>query len=123
MKKNVKFYTKYYIDSEEQAKEYEKIFKVKTGFLAKCGNFNYENCHVQVNDPIKIVYTGKLYCNRWKTLEYLAKAISIVNKNEKKFFLEIYTQSEYKKRYAKWLDNKTDSEIKGKIKPGKRNSY
>ena len=115
LRKNVKFYTKYYIDSELQAKEYEKIFNVKTGFLAKCGNFEIENCHTTVNNPIKIVYTGKFYCNRWKTLEYLAKAISEVNKNEKKFFLEIYTQSPYKKRYAKWLDNKLDSEIKGRI--------
>ncbi len=115
MRKNVRFYSKYYTDAEAQGEEYKKLFKVDTDFLAKCGEFDLAKAHKTINKPIKFVYTGKLYCNRWKTLELLAKAIAKVNGNEQKFKLDIYTQSPYKKRYSKWLDNKAHSEIKGRI--------
>ena len=112
---DVKFYAKYYTDAEAQGEEYEKLFGVKTGFLAKCGEFDIEKAHQELHQPIKLVYTGKLYCNRWKTLQLLAKAIAQVNGEVRKFKLDIYTQSPYKKKYRKWLDNKTHSEIKGRI--------
>ena len=115
MRKNVKFYAKYYTDAEAQGEEYERLFGIKTDFLAKCGDFDLEKTHKEVHTPIRFVYTGKLYCNRWKTLQLLAKAIAKVNGEECKFKLDIYTQSPYKKKYRKWLDNKTHSEIKGKI--------
>ena len=115
MRRNVKFYSKYYTDAESQGEEYARLFKVDTGFLSKCGEFDIGKIHEKTNSPIKLVYTGKLYCNRDKTLELLAKAIAKVNGDEEKFKLEIYTQSPYKKKYRKWLDNKTHSEIKGRI--------
>lgn len=115
MRKNVKFYEKYYTDAEAQSEEYQKLFGVETGFLAKCGEFDLKNVHQTVHQPIKLVYTGKLYCNRWKTLQILAKAIAEVNGTEQKFKLDIYTQSPYKAKYRKWLDNKIHSEIKGRI--------
>jgi hypothetical protein len=116
MKKNVKFYDLYYTDAEEQGKEYQKLFHVPTAFLAKCGEFNIEKCHTSYHLPVRIVYAGKLYCNRWKTLEKLSQAIHEVNQNGGiKFHLDIYTQSPLKKRYKKWLDNKEDSCICGRI--------
>lgn len=117
MRKNVSFYDKYYTDAEAQSEEYRRIFGVETDFLAKCGTFDRDKCHIKVNTPIRIVYAGKLYCNRWKTLEHLAKAIAKINERQNRpvFHMEIYTQSPVTKRQRKHLDNQTASSVMGRV--------
>ncbi len=115
MRKNIKFYNLYYTDAEKQAEEYEKIFSVKTAFLAKCGDFSKTKPHESTNEPLVIVYAGKLYCRRWRTLEELAKALKKVNKDTTRAVLHIYTQSPIKSRYRKYLDDKQNSFILGKV--------
>jgi glycosyltransferase involved in cell wall biosynthesis len=110
-------YKLYYTEAEEQSAEYAKLFHLQTKFLAKCGNFDLRKKHLTVNDPIRIVYAGKLYCGRWKTLEVIAKAIDRINEESIRISLEIYTQSPIRKRYQRYLDNKKDSVIKGRVSP------
>ena len=34
----------------------------------------------KVGTPIRMVYAGRLYCNRWKTLAEIGKALRLINK-------------------------------------------
>lgn len=46
-----------------------------------------------VNDVIKLVYAGSLYCNRWKTLSVIGDAMKVINKEGKKMEMYVYSQS------------------------------
>lgn len=46
-----------------------------------------------VNDVIKLVYAGSLYCNRWKTISVIGDAMKIINKEGKKIEMYVYSQS------------------------------
>ena len=73
-----------YSQSERQMKEYKKDTQVKTKFLVKCGSFDKSKIHTFVGNPIQIVYAGKLYCNRWKTLRMISKVIVKINQESHK---------------------------------------
>lgn len=96
LRKNAKFYCHYYTLSEDQAKEYSKIFKIDTSVLRKCAIPNNACSEMHVHSPIRIVYAGKLYCNRWKTLSALSKCITRINSNQGKkvFEMDIYAVGE-----------------------------
>lgn len=46
-----------------------------------------------VNDVIRLVYAGSLYCNRWKTLSVIGDAMKVINKDGKKMEMYVYSQS------------------------------
>lgn len=46
-----------------------------------------------IHHPIRLVYAGSLYCNRWKTLSVIGDALKIINKDDVKVELYIYSQS------------------------------
>ena len=72
LRKNVKDYKIYYTLSPEQGAYYERIFGCRCKQLYKCGAFTSENGEREIHDPIRIIYAGKFYCNRWKVLCKLA---------------------------------------------------
>ena len=111
-------YSMYYTLSDEQKNEYTREFGNKFKILRKCGEFS-ENSEIikKINKPIKLVYAGKLYSNRWKTLAEVAKAISLINKTELKMSLEIYTNDKVTKYQAKLLDDGVNSSIKKPVSP------
>lgn len=115
LRKNVKNYKIYYTLSSDQKELYEKIFKCNMKILHKCGEFNDEYKEKNVNMPIKIVYAGKFYCNRWKVLVEIANEIKKINNEEIKFILEIYTKDIPTKKQEKLLNNKRDTFIKGPV--------
>ncbi len=106
-----------YSQSERQMNEYEKKFGVKTKFLVKCGSFEKQKVHTDLHKEIKIVYAGKLYCNRWKTLAMLAKAIKLINEkhNEVIFSLNIYTRDLITKKQNFLLNDGVNSIIHGAV--------
>lgn len=115
MRSIVPMYSLYYTHSEDQAKEYNQIFNIPTKNLLKCGVFTKEKTHSYVNKPIKIVYAGKLYCNRWKSLSEIGKALKIINKDEVKMTLEIYTKDKITRKQAKYLDDGRNIFIRGPV--------
>lgn len=117
MKRQIPKYSLYYTHSDVQAKKYHEIFGVKTKVLLKSGEFNKEKVHEKVNDIIKIVYIGKLYCNRWKTLSIIAKQLKEINKSGKRAILEIYTLDKITKKQNDLLNDQINSYIKGGVKP------
>lgn len=46
-----------------------------------------------VNDVIRLVYAGSLYCNRWKTLSVIGDAMKEINKDGKRMEMFVYSQS------------------------------
>jgi hypothetical protein len=100
LKKNIPTYKLFYSQSDRQMEEFAREFKVPTKFLVKCGAFLPEKIHTQVNDSIQLVYAGKFYCNRWKTLAMIANAIRKINQETGKqsFVLNIYTRDKVSKK-------------------------
>lgn len=115
LRENVKSYRIYYTLSLEQKEYYEKIFGCKCKILQKCGNFVGEYSEHIVNNPIKLIYAGKFYCNRWKVLIEISKAIKEINKNEIKMILEIYTKDIPNKKQNKHLNDGINTYIKGSV--------
>ena len=93
-KKHVRLYKHYFMFSEEQAKDYYRNYKILTSTLFKSGNFESQPAVKLVNNPLKLVYAGRLYCNRWKTLAAIGDALKTMNANGTKITLDIYTQED-----------------------------
>jgi hypothetical protein len=96
-KKHIILYKHYFMFSEEQASDYESEYGVPTSTLFKSGKFSTEPIQKKVNIPVKLVYAGRLYCNRWKTLASIGAALKEINSNGIKMTLDIYTQEEISK--------------------------
>ena len=115
LRENVKNYKIYYTLSLEQKEYYERIFGCQCKILQKCGEFDagYEN-HI-VHQPIKLIYAGKFYCNRWKVLGKIADAIRELNKDGLKMVLEIYTKDVPTKKQNRLLNDGRSAIIKGAV--------
>lgn len=84
-------YSLYYSMSQEQMKFYSEKYGVKTDFLVKCGDFSSVVPHNTAHTPIKMVYAGKIYAGRWKTLALLVKNMEQFNSEDIRLQLDIYT--------------------------------
>lgn len=117
LKKRIPHYKLFYSQSERQMREFERDFGVQTKFLVKCGQFDKEKVHTSVHTPVRILYAGKLYCNRWKTLAMLAKAIRQVNQtyDQNVFSLHIYTKDKISKRQSRLLHDGVHSILHGAV--------
>ncbi len=117
LKKRIPQYRLFYCQSERQMQEFRDEFGVETKFLVKCGRFDREKVHTQVHDPIRIIYAGKLYCNRWKTLAMLAKAIAQVNEQYAcpAVTLHIYTRDVISKKQNRLLNDGVHAIIHGPV--------
>lgn len=112
LRKNMEIYSKYYMLSAAQADFYKNNFTLETSVLMKCGTFSDIFTEKPVNKPIKIIYAGRLYCNRWKTLILIKKALERMNKNKIRMILEIYTKDKLSSYQKKMLDDGHNSMIK-----------
>lgn len=101
-KMHVKLYKHYFMFSEEQAQNYKDEYNLPTSCLYKCGNFP-EPKDKKVNKPIRLIYAGRLYCNRWKTLAAIGKALEEINRNGDRMVLDIYTADVLTSRQKKTL--------------------
>lgn len=104
LRRNAKMYSTYYTLSDEQKSEYEKVFSCPIKILRKCASSEDLLKPSQIHDPIKMVYAGKLYCNRWKTLKKIGEAIQKLNTDGCKVLLDIYTKDTLTKKQKKALD-------------------
>ena len=119
LNRNIPGYALYYTSSQELAAIYHKKFGVSTALLFKCGKYNNDMIHKQVHNPIRIIYAGKLYCGRWKTLASLTRALKKVNISDTKIVLDIYTRDKITDKQKKMLDDGRNSFIKGAVTPDK----
>lgn len=115
LRENVKKYRIYYTLSEEQAEYYERIFGCKCKLLQKCGTFSGKFEEHQVHNPIRMIYAGKFYCNRWKMLGGIADALREINKDSVKMILEIYTRDKPTLKQNRLLNDGRSSFIRGGV--------
>lgn len=115
LKQNVKRYEVYYTLSEEQKEYYERLFGCRCKLLYKCGNPKDFYQERLVHFPIKMIYAGKFYCNRWKILSKIANILQDINSDEVKVVLEIYTKDSINKKQNRLLNDGRSTVIRGPV--------
>ena len=106
-RKTFKHYSLVYTMTDEQMEQCIRDFGVKMKILKKNGLFEDSYLKSSVNNPIRFVYAGGIYLNRWKTLAALADAMRKINSDGTKMVLDIYT------------NNALNEEMKRSINDGK----
>lgn len=102
-KKHVGLYRHYFMFSEDQAHEYHQQYGLPTSCLYKCGSFADKFEPKSVNKPIRMIYAGRLYCNRWKTLAAIGEALEKLNQDEERVMLDVYTADVLTRKQKKVL--------------------
>ena len=115
LKSHAKIYGHYFMHSLDQAKEYLEEYGVETSSLFKCGDFDEIFLKKEVGKPIRMVYAGRLYCNRWKSLAEIGKALKIVNREKVRIVLDIYTQDVVTKVQKEALCEQNHIYLKGSV--------
>ena len=115
LKNSVKIFSHYFMHSKEQAQDYTNEYGVPTSTLYKCGDFSNEFVKKSVGSPIRLVYAGRLYCNRWKTLAEIGKALHEINKHGERMVLDIYTQEALTNEQCKALCPENSVYMKGSV--------
>ena len=110
-------YRYYFMHSREQAEEYAARYKIPTEVLFKAGDFSEQMFKKGPHGPIRMVYAGRLYCNRWKTLAAIGEALSIINRHEVRMVLDIYTQEEVSSKRRKLLHDGRSIFLNGRVAP------
>jgi len=116
-RKHVSLYKHYFTFSEEQAADYAREYGISSSTLYKSGVFDGEASVKSLNAPIKLVYAGRLYCNRWKTLATIGRALKEINADGIKMTLDIYTQEKVTNKQLKALSPNQYLRINGRVSP------
>jgi len=107
IKKTFRDYSLVYTMTDEQYDELTKSLGANMKILRKGGEFSGESKKVKVNDPIRIVYAGGIYLNRWKILARIGVVLKQINTDRVRIRLDIYTQNEPSAKQKQRLnDNK-----------------
>ena len=114
-KKHVSLYSHYLMHSYDQAKEYSEEYRLTTSMLLKCGDFPESHTEKNVGNPIRMVYAGRLYCNRWVTLVEIGKALQIINKDGERMLLDIFTQEPLTRRQKKLFEAMKSINFRGPV--------
>ena len=117
LKNSVKIFSHYFMHSKEQVQDYTNEYGIPTSTLYKCGDFSNEFVKKSVGSPIRLVYAGRLYCNRWKTLAEIGKALHEINKHGERMVLDIYTQEALTNEQRKALSPENSVYMKGSVNP------
>ena len=117
LKSNVHLFSHYFMHSAEQAHDYTQEYRILASTLYKCGDFPKTFVEKPVGKPIRLVYAGRLYCNRWKTLAEIGKALREINKNGERMVLDIYTQEVLTEEQRKSLCSENSVYMKGSVTP------
>jgi len=115
LRQNVKQYKIYYTLSQEQKEYYERIFGCRCKLLHKCGTHKQAHRDHTVHTPIKMIYAGKLYCNRWRVLSQIADVLRDINTEKVKIQLDIYTKDKVNEKQNRLLNDGRNAVIKGAV--------
>ena len=102
-----------YTMTDLQKREYEALLKRPMKVLCKTADFTA--CKNEIGSPIRFIYAGGLYLNRWKMLGKLADVIAELNRTEKRAELHIYSGSALDARQTQLLDDGKNSFLHGAI--------
>ena len=102
-----------YTMTDMQKNEYEA--KLGRPMKVLCKSAEFTSREKEVGSPIRFIYAGGLYLNRWKVLSKLAEAIREVNETEIRAELHIYSGSKLKPRQTSRLNDGQHSFLHGAI--------
>lgn len=111
----VKRYKIYYTLSLEQKLDYENRFGCRMKILQKCGTSPEQFEEKNVNHPIRLIYAGKLYCNRWKALADVVECLAQINHDGIKGTLEIYTGDTLTEKQNRLLNDGKNARVMGRV--------
>lgn len=111
LRKTFPYYSLVYTMTETQKVQCERDLHANMKILRKAAPYvNVQNDKL-VNSPIRIVYAGGIYLNRWKTLKMLVDALKEINKDGMKAILDVYTANEITSEISKALNDGINSII------------
>ncbi len=96
-----------YTMTEQQKIEYEALLKCPMKVLCKSAIF--EEQKREIGNPIRLIYAGGLYLNRWKVLGELSNILNKINKDRVIAQLHIYSNTKLNPRKTKLLNDKRSS--------------
>ncbi len=106
----------FYVISNIQKNEYERIFNKECKILTKSADFSGDApIKSEYNKPLQLVFTGNIATNRWKTLALIVDALKEINKDEIKAQLNIYTTTPLTKKMMEKLNVVDTSVIRGAV--------
>ena len=80
VRNSVRISQAHYVISDVQKNDYDRMFGINHKILTKFSDFTAEpNIKEIFHDPLKIVYTGNIGINRWRSLGLLAKTLKRIN--------------------------------------------
>ncbi len=92
MRKTVKSASQFYVISQTQKNEYEAWFQRECKILTKSEDFSLEPCFKEdYGTPLRLVFTGNIGMNRWKSLGMIARTLQHINRDGVKAQLYIYS--------------------------------
>lgn len=102
-----------YTMTDMQKEEYEA--KLKRPMKVLCKSAEFTPREAAVGSPVRFIYAGGLYLNRWRMLSKLAEAIRALNRDGIRAELHIYSGSQLKKSRVNRLHDGTHSFLHGAI--------
>lgn len=96
-----------FVISPKMKREFDKEFGVSSVIITK--GIDYDNISYHkptVGNPIRIVYMGQIIYGRLKTIQMLGKQLDIINKDDLKIQLHIYTNNYIKESDKQKLTGK-----------------
>lgn len=115
LRKTFPYYSLVYTMTQTQKEQCERDFRANMKILRKSADADKIPTKNQVGSPIKLVYAGGIYLNRYKTLARIARAISNINKDGVRMTLDIYTANEITKKINKLLNDGVNSRLHGAV--------
>lgn len=104
---------KIYVISKRLKEEIESSLNIKCEVLYKIPDETRASTpYGEIHNPIRFLFTGNIYANRWKTLKLLAEAL----KESKAGVLDIYTANPITERVDKALNVEGVSTIHGPVR-------
>lgn len=111
LRKTISYYSLIYTMTDAQKRQFECDFNANMKILRKSTPYFLEEKEKKINNPLRLVYAGGIYLNRWKTLKILTDVIKEINKGGVKIILDIYTANEITKKINKALNDGVNSFI------------
>ena len=109
LRKTFPYYSLVYTMTEAQLQQCKKDFGANMKILLKTTVFEQHEKSKEVNTPIRMVYAGGIYLQRWKTLKCIAEALKRINSDNVKIRLDIYTANEISSRVERHLNDGRNS--------------
>ena len=110
-RKTFRHYSLVYTMTDEQKEQCERDFGANMKILRKNGRFDEQYIKNHVNSPIRFLYAGGIYLNRWKTLGALAEAMRHINANGVKMVLDIYTNNPLDKKMQQAINDRRTARV------------